>query len=365
MLKAFAMLALAASVSTNVQAQKSWQTEVGIQGGFTRLVTAGAGIGPTDAFSIPGFDLGSLLPSAAGLYVVIPWSKKLAVETDFAASQFTSGLSVTVVSLGVRGNYALTKSFYAAVGGALTYNNGIGVNETQLGIQAGLGYRMKLSGPLNARLEARTTFFGKAENAGALDAYSVLFGVSMAPNRGRPARSASTASRRAWTPQLGVAGGYANVHLVNGPSLTALAVPAYGGGLGLILGFKEITLPPTLFAIIPIGGKLAIEPGLDIHRLQGDGQTDFSGNLSARLNYAVHGGWYGALGGNVHYFKSTGVNGAARTGLNLGWGYRFPMTGGLGARVETNYTIFPRNATYGLSPTNTLGIMFGVTMPLK
>ncbi len=366
----FAMLALAVGVTTSVQAQRSWQTEFGIQGGFTRLVAAGTGGDPTDAFSLPGFNLGTLAPSAAGLYVIIPWSQKVAVEADVAASQFTTGVTVTSLSIGLRGNYALTRSVYAAAGGALTYTNGIAANETQLGIQAAVGYRHRLNRALNARLEARTTFFGKAENAGAVDVYSVLLGVSTVTSRGRTGRSAPAAStRRAWTPQLGISGGYANVHLVGGGSLSTLAIPGYGGALGAALGsgpgFSEVTLPPTMFVIIPVGDKIAVEPALDIHRFQASGQTDFSGNLSVRLNYAVHGGWYGALGGNLHYVKTTGANAATRPGLNLGWGYRFPLLAALGGRVEANYTMFGENTDLGLAPTNTFGMMFGATMPLK
>lgn len=364
MRRSLVMIALLSWCATNAQAQKAWQTEFGIQGGFTRLVQAGAGADPTDAISIPGFNLGSLVPAAAGLYVTIPWTQKLAVETDFAASQFSSGLTATFVTLGVRGDYALTRHLYGAAGGTLAYNNGI-ANETQLGVQAALGYRYKLSGTLNGRVEARTTFYGKAESAGAVDAYSFLVGVSTVTSRGRPARGTSArAPQRAWTPRLGIAGGYASVNVIGVGSLTALSVPGYGSALGAVLT-SEVTLPPTVFAILPIGKKIAIEPALDIHRFQESGQTDFSGNLSVRLDYAVHGGWYGALGGNLHYIKATGADAATRTGVNVGWGYRFPLVAALGGRVEANYTMFGENTDLGLAPTNTFGLMFGVTMALK
>lgn len=365
MRRSLVVIALLACCATRAQAQKAWQTEFGIQGGFTRLVQAGAGADPTDAISIPGFSLGNALPSAAGLYVTIPWTQKLAVETDFAASQFSSGLTATLITVGVRADYALTKHLYGAAGGSVAYNNGIS-NETQLGVQAALGYRYRLSRTLNGRFEARTTFYGKAENAGAVDAYSVLVGVSTVTSRGRPAaRSTSAnAARRAWTPRLGIAGGYASVNVIGVGSLTALAVPGYGSALGPVVN-TAVTLPPTIFAILPIGKKIAIEPALDVHRFQESGQTDFSGNLSVRLDYAVHGGWYGALGGNLHYVKSTGADAATRTGVNLGWGYRFPLVAALGGRVEANYTMFGENTDLGLAPTNTFGLMFGVTMALK
>lgn len=364
MRRSLVVIALLSCFATRAQAQKAWQTEFGIQGGFTRLVLAGAGADPTDAISIPGFNLGSLVPAAAGLYVTIPWTQKLAVETDFAASQFSSGLTASFITLGVRADYALTKHFYGAAGGALAYNNGI-ANETQLGVQTAVGYRYGLSRTLNGRFEARTTFYGKAENAGAVDAYSFLIGVSTVTSRGRTTRSTSaSAAQRAWTPRLGIAGGYASVNVIGVGSLTALSVPGYGSALGAILT-SEVTLPPTVFAILPIGKKIAVEPALDIHRFQESGQTSFSGNLSVRLDYAVHGGWYGALGGNLHYIKDTGVDAATRTGVNVGWGYRFPLVAALGGRVEANYTMFGENTNLGLAPTNTFGLMFGVTMALK
>ena len=366
MRRSLVVIALLSCFATLAQAQKAWQTEFGIQGGFTRLVQAGTGADPTDAISIPGFNLGNLVPAAAGLYVTIPWTQKLAVETDFAVSQFTSGLTATLITFGVRGDYALTKHLYGAAGGTLAYNNGVS-NETQLGVQAGVGYRLGLSRTLNGRVEARTTFYGAAENAGAVDAYSLLIGVSTVTSRARPAprsTSAANAPRRAWTPRLGVQGGYTSVNVIGVGSLTALSVPGYGSALGAVLT-SEVTLPPTIFAILPIGKKIAVEPAIDIHRFQESGQTNFTGNLAVRLDYAVHGGWYGALGGNLHYIKETSSNAATRPGINVGWGYRFPLVAALGGRVEANYTMFGENTDLGLSPTNTFGLMFGATMALK
>jgi hypothetical protein len=364
------VLALAASVATSAQAQRAWQTEFGIQGGFTRLVQAGSGGSPADVISLPGFNLGPALASPAGLYVIIPWKTKLAVETDAAASQITAGGSATLLALGLRGNYALTDRFYAAAGGALSYSNGLIANETQLGLQLGIGYRRRLAGPLNGRLEVRTVLWGKTENIPPQNAYSVLIGASTATSSGRAARGAAPRARaaRAWTTQLGVAGGYANVHQIGAGDITVLALPSYGGALGSLLGTPEAVLPPTMFVIIPIADKIALEPGLDIHRFQGTtgpGITDFSGNLSARLNYAVHGGWYGALGGNLHYIKSSGTDAVTRTALNLAWGYRFALTGPLGGRMEANYAMFGAKSSAGIAPLNTLGLMFAVLVPVK
>jgi hypothetical protein len=369
--RTIALLALLAGFFSTASAQQAWRTEFGIQGGFSRLVEAGAGVDPFDAISLPGFNLGNALPAPAGLYAIIPLSGKFAVETDIAAAQFhLGGGTASLINAGLRGDYALTNNLYLAAGGALAYNNGLG-NETQLGVQGALGYRFGLTGTLSARVEGRTTFYGKADNGVPVDVYSVLVGVSTATSGGRaPARSSTRPPTGAWRPQLGLAGGYADAHLIGFGSVSALSFPGYGGAVGTALGgilstLQAVALPPTVFAIIPIADKVAIEPGLDIHRFQSGGQTDFSGNLSVRLDYAVHGGWYGALGGNIHYLKSSGLNAATRTGMNLGWGYRFPLVLDVTGRVEANYTMFKENTDLALPPTNVFGLMFGAAMPIK
>jgi hypothetical protein len=359
------VLALVVGVATTAQAQNSWQKEIGIQGGFTRLVAAGSGGGPIDAVSLPGFNLGPLLPFAPGLYVVIPWKNKIAIEFDGAASQLSQANSATLVTLGVRADYALTPRFYAAAGGAIGYFSNSGTGETQLGVQAAVGYRRRLTGSLNGRVEVGTRLWGKTENVGPQNTYSVLFGVSTPTRGGSAARGTQRgAASGAWTKQFGVAGGYATVHEVGGANdLTVLMLPSYGSGFAAV-GAPEFSLPSTIFAIFPIGKKIALEPGVDIHRLQSGGTTTFAGALSARLNYAVRGGWYGAVGGNLQYLKS-GATSATRTALNAAWGYRFALTNSLGSRVEMNYTMWGRNADAATAPINTFGLLFGVLVPLR
>jgi len=362
--RTFALLAVLATVATSAHAQSAWQTEIGIQGGYTRAVSAGSGAGPTDILSLPGFNLGPLLPFASGIYAVIPWKNKIAIDADVGVSQLTGVTSATLFQLGLRGDYALTPRIYGAAGGALGYVNTSGTHETQLGIQAAVGYRLGLSNTLKGRVEFRTTFWKNTQNVGPVDTYSLLFGVGTATHR-----AAAPAARRAragslWSPTIGFSSGYANVHAVGGGDVTVLAFPGFGAGLATVLG-PALTLPPTMFAILPIGNKIAIEPGVDVHRVQSSGTTAFLGNLSARLDYALHGGWYAAAGGNLNYVKSTGTSAATRTGANVGLGYRFPFWGPLGGRVELNYTMFGRNTKLATGPTNTVGLMFGALVPLR
>jgi hypothetical protein len=160
---------------------------------------------------------------------------------------------------------------------------------------------------------------------------------------------------------LGVQGGYTRAHSVGGGDQTAVAIPGMGGSVTLL---GTPAGPPILFAILPVGRKFAIEPGIDIARVQTSGLTLFGANTSARVNYAVSGGWYGAAGGNLQYIKATGQDGQTVTGFNLAWGYRFPLTSGLGGRFEINYRMMKGNTNLGLPPTNTLGLLFAATMPL-
>lgn len=355
------VLALVAS-ATSVRAQQTWRHELGIQGGYTRVVLPGSGQGPTDILSLPGLNIGALDPTSPGLFIVFPASHAVAIEADAAASQVTAAATATFLTLGLRANYALSPRFYAAAGGTLGYNHGFGADETHLGLRTAIGYRRPLGGPWQGRVEARATFWAKAENLPPINDYALLLGLSRAA-AGRAA-GAARGGTRAWTLQLGVGGGYTNVRIVGGVAVTALALPGYGAGLGLLLT-PEITLPPTVFAVVPLGAKTAFEPGVDIHRVQDGGQTDFSANLSARINYAVRGGWYGAIGGNLQYLKFTAVDASMRTGLNVAGGYRFGLSGPFGGRVELNYTMFGKNSDLGLAPANVFGVMFGVLAPLE
>jgi hypothetical protein len=362
--RTFALVALLVAVTTSAQAQKAWQTEIGIQGGYTRAVAAGSGADPTDILSLPGFNLGPILPFASGIYAVFPWKNKIAIDGDVGVSQLTGVAAATLFQLGLRGDYALTPKIYGAAGGALGYVNSGGTTETQLGVQAALGYRLGLSNTLKGRVEFRATFWGNSDNVGPIDTYSLLFGVGTSTHRTAAPAARRSRTSRLWSPTIGFSSGYANIHAVGGSDITVLAFPGFGAGLGALLG-PETLVPPTMFAILPIGNKMAIEPGVDVHRVQSGGTTSFLGNFSARLDYALHGGWYAAAGGNLNYVKSTGSTAATRTGGNVALGYRFPFWGALGGRVELNYTMFGKNTDLGAAPTNVVGLMFGALVPLR
>jgi hypothetical protein len=99
--------------------------------------------------------------------------------------------------------------------------------------------------------------------------------------------------------------------------------------------------------------------------------TAFSGNFACRLDYALGGGWYAAGGVNLHFIKAskgaftdTTKTTVSVPGVNLGWGYRFHLSGELAGRVEINYTMFKQNGDLSQA-TNTLGLMVGAALPLR
>jgi len=230
-----AVLGLIVAVASPASGQRAWQTEIGLQGGYTRVVVPGLGSDPTDAFGLPGFNVGPALPAPSALYVIIPWKEKVALEFDVAGSQLTGLIPATLFQLGARADYAIADQFYAAAGGAVGYINSgnTGITETQLALQGGVGYRRRLSNAFNGRVEARVAFWGTTDNIPARNVYSLLLGVSTRTSGSRSTPAPRRVRGGAWTPQLGLAAGYANFHAVGDPNdLTLLAFPNFGGGLG-------------------------------------------------------------------------------------------------------------------------------------
>ena len=368
MQRTFAMLALLASLATSTQAQRSWQSEIGIQGGFVRIKPAGTGrADQIDVFALPGANYVLGLLSQGSIYAIIPWSQKLAVEPSFVVTQLSVGGTNTTARLGLRADYALTPKLYAAAGGVLLYLHSPAQQTKTLGLQGAVGYRMHLTGPLNARVEANLTTTKKTNDLNPFNGYGVLFGVSTRLHGATaPATRRSGTPGRAWRTAIGIQGGYQSTHEVGGADITSLSFPGLGGSLSAItgLGGAVIAGPPTMFVILPIGSKTAAEAGFDVVRAQSNGQTGFGGNFSARLNYAVKRNWYAAAGANLNYLKFTAANGTV-TGANIAWGYRFGLGGNFGGRVELNYSLFGKNTDVGVAPQNVLGLMLGATMPLK
>ena len=194
MQRTFAILTVLASLTTTAQAQRAWQSEIGVQGGFVRVKPAGTGkADQLDVFAVPGANYALGLLTQGSVYAIIPASEKLAVEPSFVVAQLDGGTTNTTSRLGVRANYAFTPTFYAAAGGLLLYLHSSGSQSKTLGLQGAVGYRMHLTGLLNARIEANVSATKRTKNLNPFDSYGVLFGVST-----RLHGAAAPAGRESW-----------------------------------------------------------------------------------------------------------------------------------------------------------------------
>ena len=363
-MRRFTTVVLLATLAVPAAAQRgSWQTEIGIQGGYSQIKPAGTSRDDKiKAFDLPGssFILGIL--TSAPVYAIIPWKDKVAIEPSLGFSQTNFGLTdINLASAGLRIDYALNKDFYAAAGGVLGLLNSGSQDVKQLGVTAALGYRRHLVGPLNGRLEASATFRKKTTDLAPSNAYSVLLGVS-AGTGGVAGTARRAGAARAWAPTLGVQGGYVGMHMVGGIGASSFSLPGFGGSaeaLGIPVGG-----PPSLFAILPLGTKMALEPGLDLRHVDQPASSSAI-NASARLDYAVHGGWYAAAGATMTNINPSTVAAKWIAGAQVAWGYRFPLTGAFGGRAELSYNMRQKSTDLGLPPINIFAVSFGVTMPLQ
>jgi len=365
-----ALLALAALATPGAAAQAPWTPEIGIQAGLTRVKPTGSGApDQVDLWDLPGD--GS---SYTTLFAIIPVTRRLALEPSVSASQFSLGdaggflafTAGTNLALTLRGDLAIVSGFYAAAGGAALYSESGGTHTKQLGVVAAVGYRVHARPRLTVRLEAQGTSMRGSDGARPFNVYALLLGISGGGGGGAGRGAAGSdpmpaaAAARRWRVAVGLAGGYARNH-VQGSAFgfriivdeTLIALPGSGS-----------TIPPTLYAVIPLRGRFALETGFDAHRSVRGDTVSSSAHVSGRVNVALHGGWYAAGGGNVRYIERTGTPGFALAGAHVAAGYRFPLVGELGGRVELSYTAFKERWDFPLAQ-NIVGLMFGVTLPLQ
>ncbi|HMG18153.1 MAG TPA: hypothetical protein VK573_05465 [Gemmatimonadales bacterium] len=357
------VIALAPWGTPSLVAQQ-WTPEIGITGGFARLKPAGSGAGDNvDLWEVPGSGT-----SYQTVFMIIPLGHKVALEpglTAFRGSfKETNNLipysSNSNVRLTLRANFALTNALYAAAGGYVRYRE-IGFHQTQVGTVAAIGYRERLGSALGLRLEGQWIAQRGTDSLRPSNVFAVLLGFSRTlSGAGPPMESKNRRPAGSWRLGIGIAGGYVRNHL-------------FGGAFGLFVDAKETivdlpgsgrTTPPSLYAIIPLTGKLALETGFDAQRIQEDGTTRFDAQLAPRFDFAVYRGIYAAAGGNLHYFKQSGSKGFAFSGASFATGYRFPLMPELEGRVEMSYTTFKQRQNFPFAQ-NSLGILFGMTVALR
>ena len=365
-------------------AQQNWDTEFGIQGGFSRFKLTGApgSNNMIDVYGIPTSQIISIYPTTNAAFAIFPLNGKIALEPGLSFIQQSGvggGAVANLATLSLRADYAITRQFYGALGLYSRYTSGgaalpPGYPHFQLGLEAAAGFRLHLGPQLNGRIEVQAITVKKSQPAPPFNVYSVLFGVST-PLTERPApagrRGAAPARRGAWRPELGVSAGYTDAHIVGGPDLAVFSFP--GAGASSYTGIVAVPSAPSLFAIFPLNDRLAAEVGVDAQNLRAGTSTVAAFQLAPRVDLAFGERWYGALGPQFHFVKNTS-NGSAIsgvTGLSAAWGYRFHLSGALNGRVEASYGLNAKRnhgAALGggsVPPSSAFGVNVGMMMPLK
>src|SRR5690242_9650923 len=181
----------------------------------------------------------------------------------------------------------------------------------------------------------------------------------------RRAAAPAAPSAGAWPLALGTAAGFADIHIVGAGDITALMFPGWGSSLGSLV--IPVSTIPALYMTIPIGGKWALEPSVDLHRTQGNGPiTQFASDLGARADYAFgNKGWYGAGGVHLMALKTTGAPTFAQMGLGVAGGYRFHFSGAWSGRLELSHTIMAKHKTAGLPPYTLTALSVGAMVSVR
>jgi hypothetical protein len=376
------LLALGALLFAAPLSAQSWDTEFGIQGGYTRLKATGQPLGSArfDSYSIPSATIIGVYPTAAAAYAIFPIADKMAIEPGLSFIQqngaVIGGAFPTIAGLSVRLDYAVTPAIYGALGGYTRYAGGSPGSTAhyahfQFGLEAAAGYRLHLSPRLNGRIEIQAVTVAKAAQNIPYNLYSVLVGVSAPLSESRPAAGGRRAMPRAenkggWLPEIGVSAGYSSVHVAQGPDITVLSFP--GAGSSSIPGIVAVPGAASLFGIFPLGDRLALETGFDWANFDLASTHLTSFQLAPRADLAFGNRWYGALGPNVHFLRLSGSKTEGVAGVTAAWGYRFHLSGALRGRFELSYGVnAKRRTSFGLGgiPSSVLGLNFGMMMPLK
>ena len=104
MRKSFAIAALVV-LATPAAAQRSWQPEIGIQGGFSSYKTAGTGGNATTFIDLPGGTFLTTILTYAPVYAILPVGRRLALEPQFGGSQVNLGGNTFTVGRGELGDH--------------------------------------------------------------------------------------------------------------------------------------------------------------------------------------------------------------------------------------------------------------------
>ena len=166
-------------------------------------------------------------------------------------------------------------------------------------------------------------------------------------------------AQRAWEPEIGIRGGWSHLHLdqASNNSLDFVDVPGSGNLLGGLAGRAP------LFAVIPVGGKLALSPEVgmtDVSTGLGGPNTDWETGLT--LDYAFTDHLYAGAGATLSFVRA-GTTENAGGGYQAKGGYRVRLGRALRLRLEAFFNGRPKS--HLLPEQNLYGLSLGASASLK
>lgn len=163
---------------------------------------------------------------------------------------------------------------------------------------------------------------------------------------------APLAAQGMWQPEIGIRAGFTRFDDPNSDAhVDVIDVPGVGG-YGAVGN-----APSGLYGIIPMGGRLAIQPNMGFYNLSLSGTTLTALAIGARLNMALTEDFYGAAGINAYVVKSSGLE-DTQGAIELAAGYRHAFSGNFRGTVEAFYE--KREKSEDLIELNAMGVRFGM-----
>ena len=160
------------------------------------------------------------------------------------------------------------------------------------------------------------------------------------------------AAQDMWKPEIGIRAGFTRFDDPNSDAhVDVIDVPGVGG-------FGAVgNAPSSLYGIIPVGGRLAIQPSFGFYNVSIGGTTLTALAAGARLNMALTEDFYGAAGINAYVVKESGLE-DTQGAIELAAGYRHSFSGNFRGTVEAFYE--KREKSENLTELNAMGVRFGM-----
>lgn len=181
-------MGLGGPIRTVEPADGYWELALGVQGGYTHVSVPGQI--DLSSFTLPGGGsnsglIGFPITSVSPWFVTIPVGERFAVEPSFSYHSYSvedDAGSGSFYEVGVKGNYAFTRGFYAGLSAEMLGMGGDDFDGVDgwTGVGAQTGLRFPLVGKIKGRVEVNYRVFSAGDNSplGDYQAFGTTFGVT-------------------------------------------------------------------------------------------------------------------------------------------------------------------------------------------